>query len=94
MHLITFIYEMSEADQSGFIESIKALKNFWKSHGLSLSLYRDVNRKNRIQQTFLTERTVDEITQLIREDPKARVFFEMIKLHAGHVVVSVYEKML
>ena len=94
MHLITFNYEMPEEDQLEFIASIKALKNFWKSHGLSLSLYRDVNRKDRIQQTFLTERTVDEITQLIREDPKARVFFEMIKTCAGHIVVSVYDKVL
>ena len=52
MHLITFIYEMSEADQSGFIESIKALKNFWKSHGLSLSLYRDLNRKTEFNRLF------------------------------------------
>jgi hypothetical protein len=94
MYLITFTYEVPEADQSEFIESIKALKSFWKSHGLSLSLYREVNRKDRIQQTFLTERTVEEITQLIREDPKARAFFEMMKTGAGHVIVSVYDKVL
>ena len=94
MYLITFTYEISEEDQPEFIESIDALKDFWKSHGLPLALYRDMNRKNRIQLTFLTERTVDEITQLIKDNPKARILFEKIKTCAGHIVVSVYDKLL
>jgi hypothetical protein len=94
MYLITFTYEVSEADLPEFVESIKALKDFWKSHGLPLALYRDIHRETRIQQTFLTERTVDEITRIIKEHPKARALFEEIKTCAGHVVVSVYEKIL
>ena len=94
MYLITFTYEIQEADQPEFIQSIKALKDFWESHGLPLALYRDMNRKTRIQLTFLTERTVDDISQLIKEDPKARILFEKIKTCAGHIVISVYDKVL
>lgn len=94
MYLITFTYEISEENQDAFIQSISKLKDFWKSQGLPLALYRDMNHKTRIQLTFLTERTVDEITRLIQESPKARILFEKIKTCTGHIVVSVYDKLI
>jgi hypothetical protein len=57
-------------------------------------MFRDPSRKNRLLQVFLSERSVDEFTTLIQNDPKAKAMFEKVKNVAGHVVVSCMERVV
>lgn len=94
MNLITFIFDVSEEDHSKFIEAVEELEDFWEEEGFRVSLYRDKNRRKRFLQTFLTEKSVDELTNLIQNNTQAKAAFERIKDSKSRVVVSIMEKLV
>lgn len=94
MNLITFTFEMDLDGQSGLIKAIEELKNFWKDQGFTISLFRDTSQPNRFMQIFLTEKTVDELTDMIHNQPQAKAVFEKIRDSEARVVVSCLEQIL
>lgn len=94
MNLITFTFEMDLDGQSGLIKAIEELKNFWKDQGFTISLFRDTSQPNRFMQIFLTEKTVDELTDIIHNQPQAKAVFEKIRDSEARVVVSCLEQIL
>lgn|GEM_PF-884744 len=94
MNLITFTFEMDVDGQSGLIKAIEELKNFWKDQGFTISLFRDTSQPNRFMQIFLTEKTVDELTDMIHNQPQAKAVFETIRNSEARVVVSCLEQIL
>lgn len=94
MYLITFSFEVVEEKQAEFVKAVSESKNFWKGQGFTFSLFRDANQKNRFLQMFLTERTVDELVNLIQHQPRAKAVFERMKDSANHVVISFMEHIL
>lgn len=94
MNLITFIFEVSEEGHSEFIKAVEELKDFWEEEGFRVSLYRDTNRRRRFLQTFLTEKSVDELTNLIQNNAQAKAAFERIKDSKSRVVVSIMKKLV
>ncbi len=94
MNLITFLFDMDAEDQSEFVQAIEELKESWRSQGLTISLFRDTTRADRFLQIFLTEKTVDELTEMIQQDTHARVVFEKIRDSQSRVVVACMEQIL
>jgi len=92
MFIINFTYEIAEEQQRVFLERIKSLELFWKAQGFDFSIYREVNRKSRLVHSFYTDRSVDELTYLIQENPEAKALFEEIKESAGKIQITVMEQ--
>ncbi len=92
MYQINFAYEIDETDQDGFLERMKNLELFWKAQGFEFSIYRDVSRKSRLIHSFYTDRSVDELSYLIQENPEARSLFDEIRESAGKIIVTVMEQ--
>ena len=94
MKLITFTFEMDVEVQTGLVKAIEEMKNFWKDQGFTISLFRDTSQPNRFMQIFLTEKTVDELTDMIHNQPQAKAVFETIRNSEARVVVSCLEQIL
>ena len=94
MNLITFTFEMDVDGQAGLVKAIEELKNFWENQGFTISLFRDTSQPNRFMQIFLTEKTVDELTVMIHNQPQAKAVFEKIRDSEARVVVSCLEQIL
>jgi len=94
MYLVTFTFDVHEEDQQTFVENLDSLKSFWKNQGIEFGLYRDQTQKTRFLQLLRTDRSVDEITQLIQEDGQAKAAFETIRSVASRVVVSFLDRMV
>ncbi len=94
MNLITLSFEVAEEDQADFVRKMEGMKDFWDVKGFVFSLFRDSSRKSRFLQLFLTEKSVDQFTTLIRNDSKAKQMIEDVKEVTGHVVVSCMECMV
>jgi hypothetical protein len=92
MYIINFTYEIAEENQQDFLDRMKALELFWKAQGFDFSIYRDVSRKSKLVHSFFTDRSVDELTYLIQDNPEAKTLFEEIKDSAGKIVISVMEQ--
>jgi len=80
--------------QTGLVKAIEEMKNFWKDQGFTISLFRDTSQPNRFMQIFLTEKTVDELTDMIHNQPQAKAVFETIRNSEARVVVSCLEQIL
>jgi hypothetical protein len=94
MNLITLTFEVASEDQAVFIEKIEAVKEYWDSKGFILSQFRDATNKSRFILMFLTEKSIDDFTDLIKSESRAKVMFEEIKQVAGHIVVSCMERVV
>lgn len=94
MHLVTFTFDVHREDQAGFKTNLKALKVFWKSHGVEYALYQDKTTPTRFLLTLDTEKSVDEITALLQKNTQARSVFEIIKSSAGRVAVSFLDRVV
>lgn len=94
MFTINFTYEIAVEDQPAFFDRIKSLEIFWKAQGFDFIIYRDISRRTRLTQSFLTDRSVDELTYLIQDNPEAKTLFEEIKESAGKIMVTVMEQVV
>ena len=94
MNLITIFFEVAEEDQPEFVKTVDELRDFWEDKGFTVSLFRDRSRRTRFLQLFLTDKTVDELTDLIQNQPRAKAVFEKIKDAGSGVVVSIMEQIL
>jgi hypothetical protein len=94
MNLILFSFDLEQEDQQEFIQAVEALQIHWKEQGFIVSLFWDANQRNRFLQTILTERSVDELTHLIQNDPYAQAMFDRIRDSESHLVVSYMEQVL
>ena len=94
MRSITFTFDVIEEDASLIVEVVKEMKSFWESQGFQVSLHQDVTRRTRFVQTFMTEKTVDDLTSLIQKDAKVQAIFERIKKSDSRVLVSVMEQIV
>jgi hypothetical protein len=94
MYLIIFHFQVAREDQPKFIKQLDGLKEFWQEYGFSFSLYRDTVNTDRIMQILLTEKTIDELTLLIKKDLRAKSVFESIKETKSQVIVKVLEQIV
>ncbi|MCJ7812863.1 hypothetical protein MUP95_06050 [bacterium] len=94
MNLILFSFDLEQEDQHKFIETVEELQDYWQERGFVVSLFWDTNRKNRFLQTLLTEKTVNELTDLIQNDPYIKAMFSRLKDSETHLVVSCMEQIL
>lgn len=94
MVLVTFTFDVHAEDQETFIQNVDEMKAFWRNQGIDFSLYRDQTQQSRFLQLLRTDRTVDEITQLIQSNPKAKAVFESIRSVAGRVSISFLDRVV
>ncbi len=94
MNLITLTFEVAEEDQLDFVKTLDELRDFWEEKDFTVSLFRDRSRQTRFLQLFLTDKSVDELTDLIQNQPRAKAVFEKIKDAGSGVVVSVMEQIV
>ncbi len=94
MHLILFSFDLEQEDQCGFIKVVEKLQDCWEEQGFTVSLFCDMNHKNRFLQTILTDKTIDELSHLIQNNPDIQAMFDRIRDSESHVVVSCMEQIL
>ncbi|HDQ44887.1 MAG TPA: hypothetical protein ENN17_05225 [bacterium] len=94
MHLVTFTFDVHREDQDLFVQKLETLKAFWEREGIAYALYQDKTQGTRFLQTLLTDKSVDEITRLIHDDPQIKSVFELIKSSAGRVIVSFMDRVV
>ena len=92
--MITFSFEITKEGQSDLVRAIETLKEQLRNQGYTISLFRDTSHQNRFLQIFLTDKTVDELTDMIHREPEAKAVFEKIKESESRVVVSCMEQIL
>jgi hypothetical protein len=92
MQLITLEFTASEDIIEPVLRDAEALKEYWDSRGVKFRLYRDTARKSRYFGTFTTEKSVDEIVDLIKTEGRAKSLFERLKNGGVHILVSVMEE--
>ncbi len=94
MHLILFSFDLQQKDQQRFIRDVEKMQDYWKEQGFIVSLFWDMNRKNRFLQTILTDKTIDELSQLIQSHPDMQALFDQLRDSESRVVVSCMEQIL
>lgn len=94
MQLITLTFDLAEEDREAFTASAESLLSFWDDRGFTVSLFQDASHPEKFTQLFLTEKSVDDFTDVIQNDPETRVAFESLREMAGHVVISVMERIV
>lgn len=94
MNLILFSFELEQEDQEEFIHIVEELQGYWNEQGFTVSLFSDMNRKNRFLQTILTDRTIEELTHLIQSDPDIQAMFDRIRDSESRVTVSCMEQII
>lgn len=94
MNLITISFELDYETQIALVKDIEALKGFWDSRGFTVSLFRDASRRTRFLQIFLTENTVDELTEIIQGESRVKAVFEKIRDAGSRITVSFLEQIL
>ncbi len=94
MNLFTLSFYVVEEDQDAFIGAVIDLKDFWEDQGFTVSLFCDKNQSGRFLQTFLTEKTVDDLTAIIQNHPAVKKIFEKIKDGGSRVMISIMEQLV
>jgi len=94
MNLITMRVEIPFENQAPYIKTLESFKERWSKKGFIISLFREKGDHNRFLQIFLSERDIDEITDLLLNDPEMKKLFMKLKEGDGRVVVSVFEQVL
>ena len=94
MNLITFTFDLHPDEQKSYITALEELKSRWDKHGLIVSLFQDMNDRNRFLLFFLTEKSVDEISEMMVSHPDLKALFGQLKESEGRVVVSAMEQVL
>lgn len=94
MNLILFSFDLEQEDQRDFIQAVEGLQEYWKEQGFIVSLFWDVNEKKHFLQTILTDKKIDELTNLIQSDQHIQAMFDRIRESESHMVVSCMEQIL
>ena len=94
MNLITVSFELVHEKQIELIQRIEQLVDLWNEKGFTVSLFRETNQKNRLSLLLLSEKYVDDLTELIQNEPKIRDLFEQMKVSESRVVVSSMEQIV
>ncbi len=94
IYLITFTFDIVPDEHKEFVGFVEQLQNFWELQGIHVTLYRDSSNRNRFMQIFLTEKSLEDLTQLIQGEAKAKAVFEKIKESESRIIVSCFEKVL
>ena len=89
-----FSFEIAKEGQSDIVQAIEMLKEQLRHQGYTISLFRDASHQDRFLQIVLTDKTVDELTNVIHKEPEAKAVFEKIKESESRVVVSCMEQIL
>ncbi len=91
-HLISFTFEIEAEDEKAFLETMKEVQAVWETHGVNNYLFRDISRPSRWMHLFLTEKSVDEISSLLQNEPKTRKLFEGLQQSGSRLIVSFMER--
>lgn len=94
MNLITMRFEIPFENQAPYIKTLGSFQECWSEKGFVVSLFREKGDPDRFLQFFLSERSIDEITELLLNDPEMKKLFMKLKEGDGRVVVSVFEQVL
>jgi hypothetical protein len=94
MNLITFTFQSGEDEQPELVQAIEAFRNAVTDQDVTVSLFRDTTDLNRFFQIILTEKSVEEVTEIIQTHPLAKTVFERIKDSESRIVVSCLEQVL
>ena len=92
MNLITLSFEVAEAEQKQFISDINTVTSFWKDQGFIVTLYRDIGNRKRFLQMFQTDKTVDQMVELLQNEASAKKAFDRIKNLGSRVIVTAMEQ--
>ncbi|RKY75629.1 hypothetical protein DRQ07_11605 [candidate division KSB1 bacterium] len=92
MNLITFTFWIDRNQEEDYITESEELKEFWDKNEVVVSLFRDTNEESKFYQIFLTEKNLEQITELIKNEEKAKRAFDLIKQAGGKVLVSSFEQ--
>ena len=92
MHLISFIFRIPEDDHPEFVQTAYGTVERWQGLKISCSLFRDKNDPLRFYLLFLTEKSIEEITELIHSESWAKSTFEIIKNSSKGVEISFFEQ--
>ena len=87
-------FELDGEEQAEIVGLFEALKPFWEEQGFPFSLYRDTSRKERLVLQFLTDRSIDDFTQVLQDRPEAKTTFESLKKRNVHITISVMERVV
>ncbi|MBN2417585.1 hypothetical protein JXO52_17240 [bacterium] len=94
MNLITFFITIPSENQVPFAQSVEALRSRWSKEKISISLFRDGGRPERFLLMLLTERTIDDVTGMIRDADEAGHLFASMKSAEGSISVSYMEQVV
>jgi len=94
MNLITFAFTIASEKQAAFVQAVEALQKRWRSENITVSLFRDAAQTQRLLLLFLTEKPVDEVTQMIKDADRAGALVEYLKTAEGSIAVSCMEQVL
>lgn len=92
MHLITFIFRIPQDDHAEFVQTAHETVEKWRGMQISCSLFRDKSDPCRFFLLFLTDKSVETLTELIHSESWAKATFEIIKESSKGVEVSFYEQ--
>ena len=94
MNLIQIAFELDLEAQDEIVDVFETLQSFWEKEGFPLTLYRDTSRRERLVLSFLTDRTIDDFTLLLKDRPEAKTVFENLKDRNVHLTISVMERVV
>ena len=94
MNLLTFTFQSAENLQTELVQAIETLRNALADQNVTVSLFRDTSQQNRFFQIMLTEKSVEEVTEIIQTHPLAKSVFEKIKDSESRIVVTCMEQVL
>ena len=94
MKLLMLTFEVHEEDQKPFSEVLSPIKEALSDKGVGFRLMRDSTHRTRFLLQIETEKTVDEVTEMIQENAHMRELMETIKNVSGHAIVSFYEQLI
>lgn len=87
-------FDVHEEDQNPFIEVLTPIRESLSDDGISFQLMRDSTHRSRFLLQIETEKSVDQVTELIQGNADMRELMETIKNVAGHVIVSFYDQLI
>jgi len=94
MQHISFTFELVDEEQDEIINSVRNLVDFWEQSGFYASLYSDKSRQSRFMLSFLTEKSIDELTAMIQREPLIRGLFDKIKESGSRMIISIMDQII
>jgi len=77
-----------------FVRSLNKLRPFWNSEAITVSLFRETGKTDGFLLMFLTEKTIEEVTEIIKAKPEAKQVFEKMNDMTGKVTAACLEQVL